>query len=457
MRKLILIISLVFGIAIHTKSQSLDSIAIRRIYNTTLAEQKSSQWLGQLCLNIGHRLSGSQQAEQAVNWADSLMNSLSFDVYKQECMVPVWVRGAEEQAWIISGNNKIEVPVLALGGSISTPPNGIRGKIVEVKNFEELDKLADLGQVNGKIVFYNTPMDQTKINTFEAYGEAVRYRWAGAIRAAGYGAIGAVVRSVTTALDDIPHTGTMGYSDTIKKIPSCAISSKGAETLSRLRRGNPNLEFLFQFQTKTHPDAKSYNVIGELKGTEKPDEIIVVGGHLDSWDVGQGAHDDGAGCVQAIEALYVLKSLGIPLKRTVRAVMFMNEENGSRGGKKFAEVAKLKNEKIIAAIESDAGGHVPRGFGFKGDSAKVAAVMKYKELFTPYMTDYWKPGYGGEDIRHLEDLGTLLIGFHPDSQRYFDYHHSANDTFDKVNSRELALGSATMAALIFLISQYGVD
>jgi hypothetical protein len=385
------------------------------------------------------------------------MRALKFNVYRQECMVPFWSRGPKEQAWIVTRDNKIEVPILALGGSVATPPEGIKAKIVEVKSFDELDVLGKTGQVRGKIVFFNKIMDPAYINPFEAYGEAVRYRWEGAMRAARHGAAAVVVRSMTTAIDDFPHTGSMGYNDTTLKIPACAISTRAAETLSKFRIGNPDLEFHFIQQPKSGPDVKSYNVIGEIKGTEKPDEIIVVGGHLDSWDVGHGAHDNGTGCVQAIEALHLLKSLNIPLKRTVRVVMFMNEENGGRGGAKFAELARKNKEKIIAAIESDAGGHTPRGFSFKGDARKIEKAMRFRNYFTPYLADLWGPGYGGADINHLEDLGTLLIGFRPDSQRYFDYHHSQNDTFDKVHPRELALGSASMAALIYLLSQYGVE
>lgn len=442
---------------VPVSAQDMDSAYIKMIYNKALREQQSYGWLEELCLDIGHRLSGSPQAERAVKWADSLMRALKFNVYRQECMVPFWSRGPKEQAWIVTRDNKIEVPILALGGSVATPPEGIKAKIVEVKSFDELDVLGKTGQVRGKIVFFNKIMDPAYINTFEAYGEAVRYRWEGAMRAARHGAAAVVVRSMTTAIDDFPHTGSMGYNDTTLKIPACAISTRAAETLSKFRIGNPDLEFHFIQQPKSGPDVKSYNVIGEIKGTEKPDEIIVVGGHLDSWDVGHGAHDNGTGCVQAIEALHLLKSLNIPLKRTVRVVMFMNEENGGRGGAKFAELARKNKEKIIAAIESDAGGHTPRGFSFKGDARKIEKAMRFRNYFTPYLADLWGPGYGGADINHLEDLGTLLIGFRPDSQRYFDYHHSQNDTFDKVHPRELALGSASMAALIYLLSQYGVE
>ncbi len=438
-------------------AQDLDSAYIRMIFNQALREQKSYEWLRELCLNIGHRLSGSPQAERAVRWADSLMRSLGFNVYRQEVMVPYWSRGPKEKAWIVTSTQQTEVPVLALGGSIATPPEGVKAKVVEVKNFEELEGMARKGMVRGRIVFYNVMMDPTYSNPFAAYSEAVRYRWAGAIEAARHGAVGVVVRSMTTAVDDFPHTGSMSYNDTVPKIPACAISTRAANMLSRMRIGNPDLEFHFIQLPKTGMDVKSYNVVGEIKGSRKPEEIIVVGGHLDSWDVGHGAHDNGTGCVQTIEALHLIKSLGIVPERTIRVVMFMNEENGGRGGAKHAELARKKKEKIIAAIESDAGGHTPRGFGFKGDSLQVARVMRFQKYFTPYMADLWGRGYGGADINHLQDMGTLLINFRPDPQRYFDYHHSENDTFDKVNPRELAMGSASIAALLYLLSRYGTD
>jgi hypothetical protein len=346
--------------------------------------------------------------------------------------------------------------------SVPTPREGLTAEVIEVKNFEMLDALGRQGKLKDKIVFYNTPMDPTHINTFKAYGEAVRYRWSGAMRAAPYGAVGVVVRSMTLAQDDAPHTGSMGYSDTIPKIPACAISPKGADRLSEMRRSHPNLRFHFTLTCETLPDAPSYNVIGEIKGSEFPEEIVTVGGHLDAWDLGVGAHDDGAGCVQAAEVLRIFKSLNIRPKRTLRAVMFMNEENGGRGGEKYAREAKEKGEKHIAAIESDAGGLAPRGLSFKGDTALVEKLWNWRPLFSPYLADHWFHGYGGADINHLgtelcPELDCLvLMGLSPDSQRYFDYHHSTNDTMDKINKREVELGAALLAAMAYLLTEYGI-
>lgn len=453
---------LLFSFSVAT-AQSKDSIVIRKIYTEALTSGKAYDWLDYLSNKIGARLSGSPQAANAVEWGADLFSSLKVNVIKQECMVPHWVRGEKEEATIIPDKIKtlvaMHVPICALGGSIATPANGITAKVVEVKSFDELEKL-ERKNIEGKIVFFNGPMDPAKINTFMAYGAAVEQRWAGAMKAAPYGAVGVVVRSMTLALDDYPHTGSMGYADTIPKIPACAISTSGANQLSDMLKNDPQTKFKFKMSCQTLPDEKSYNVIGEIKGSEYPDEYIIVGGHLDSWDLAQGASDDGTGVVQAAEVLNLFQTLGIKPKRTIRAVMFMNEENGSRGGEKYAELAKSNKEKHIAAIESDGGGFTPRGFSFKGDTVMVENILQWSTLFEPYKNNEWTRGYGGADINHLAENCTsdctLLVGLSPDSQRYFDYHHAATDTFDKVNRRELELGAASMAALVYLLDTYGV-
>jgi carboxypeptidase Q len=439
-------------------NHEMDSAIIKKFYNYALTSGNAYEWLDTLSNKIGGRLSGSKEAAQAVTWGEKLFRSLNVNVIKQECMVPHWYRGKEKEMGTImskSTGSYTGVSICALGGSIATPNEGVSGKVIEIKNFEELEKLGRKN-IEGKIVFYNRPMDATQINTFSAYGNAVDQRWAGAMKAAPYGAVGVVVRSMTLAVDDNPHTGSMGYNDTIPKIPACAISTKGANLLSELLKKNPDLEFVFRMSCEKLPDEKSYNVIGEIKGTEHPEEIIVVGGHLDSWDLGKGAFDDGAGVVQSAEVLNLFNALGIKPKRTIRAVMYMNEENGSKGGEKYAELAKQNNEKHIFAIESDAGGTTPRGFSFKGDSLMIEKLLSWKKLFEPYNLYTWFRGYGGADIDHLEKQCPVLSGLSVDSQRYFDYHHAASDTFDKVNKRELELGAASMAALIHLISEYGL-
>lgn len=433
-----------------------DSLFIRQLFDKALSDGKSYDWLRHLTTQIGHRLSGSEGAAQAVQYTRQVMEQEGFDrVFLQNVMVPHWVRGAREKAYIQAGKQKIEVPIAALGGSVATPKAGIRAKVIEVKNFQEL---RDLGKekVQGKIVFFNRPMDPTKLNTFDAYSGAVDQRGNGATEAARMGAVGAIVRSMTTRLDDFPHTGAMRYGTGVPMIPAAGISTNGAELLSKMLKSDPNLEFFFQQNPETLPDALSHNVIGELRGSTNPDEILVVGGHLDSWDLGQGAHDDGSGCVQAIEALRLLKSLGYQPRRTLRAVMFMNEENGLRGGITYADSARSKSEKHIAAIESDRGGFMPRGFGVVGDAAKKAKVVAWQPLLAPYGLHEIGPGGGGADIGPLAQQGTVLLGLIPESQRYFDYHHAASDTFDTVSRRELEMGAASMAAMLYLLDKYGL-
>ena len=347
------------------------------------------------------------------------------------------------------------VNVCALGGSIGTGSSGISANVIEVKSFDELKTLGAKG-VQGKIVFFNRPMDPTKINTFGGYGGAVDQRANGASEAAKLGAIAVLVRSMSSNLEDYPHTGGMRYAPDVAKIPALAISTRHAELLSQHLKDEKDLTFYMENHSETLEDAPSFNVIGEIKGTEFPNEFIVVGGHLDSWDLAQGAHDDGAGCVQSIEVLRLFKQMGYKPKHTIRAVMFMNEENGLRGGMKYAEEAERKKEKHIAAIESDRGGFVPRGFTVPTEAKAKERVRSWKPLLEPYgLSDFSQEG-GGADIGPLAPQGVALIGFLPDSQRYFNYHHTAEDTIDKVDKRELELGSASMAALVYLIDKYGL-
>ncbi|CAI8253825.1 MAG TPA: peptidase M28 family protein [Flavobacteriaceae bacterium] len=430
--------------------------SIATLYETSLTDGASYDWLDHLSNQIGGRLSGSLNAERAVQWGKEELDQMGLDrVYLQEVMVPKWVRGTFEYANIeTSPGNTINVPICALGGSIATPAAGIRAGVVEVQS---IDELKSLGRevIQGKIVFFNRPMNPTNIRTFEAYSDAVDQRTQGAAEASKYGAVAAVVRSMSLRLDDFPHTGATQYKGIplSQRIPASAISTNGAELLSSMLKLNPDLRFFLKQNCKNYPDVLSHNVIGEIKGTEKPEEIIVVGGHLDSWDLGDGSHDDGAGIVQSMEVLRLFKKLNIKPKRTLRVVLFMNEENGLRGGEKYAAEAKRKGESHYFALESDSGGFTPRGFSFDCSNEQFQNLLPLFSYFEPYPVKEFTQGGSGADIGPLKDGKVILAGLRPDSQRYFDYHHAANDTFDAINKRELELGAAAMAALVFLIDQ----
>lgn len=438
-----------------TIEEKIDSTNIKSIFNTALTEGKSYEWLRDLTQNIGARLSGSAAAEKAVLWGEKLMKNTGLDsVWLQPVMVPHWVRGEKEVANYTVNNKKKNVPVCALGFSVATPEEGILAEVIEVKSIQEARELGE--KMKGKIIFFNRPFDNTLINTFSAYGGCVDQRVQGAIVAGEYDAKGVIVRSMTNSIDDFPHTGTMSYGNLPKEkhIPAAAISSRAANILSRDLKENPTLKFFLKQHCKTLPDAPSFNVIGEIKGTETPENIIVVGGHLDSWDLGEGAHDDGTGIVQSLEVAYLFKKLQIKPKNTLRVVFFMNEENGTRGAKKYAELAKLNKENHIGGLESDSGGHTPRGFSIDANSVNTQLLQSWKKLLSPYGLHDLIKGGSGADISPLKSDNVTLVGYKPDSQRYFDYHHTSNDTFDKVNKRELELGSASMASLIYLMDKY---
>ncbi|MEH6769017.1 M28 family peptidase [Maribacter arcticus] len=439
-------------------SQGNDQEQIKKLYDAALTQGKGYDWLNYLSNQIGGRLSGSIQAQQAVNYTKSQLDSLGLDkVWLQPVMVPKWVRGTPEFAYFeTTPGVTTNMAICALGGSVATPPKGIKANIIEVDGIEELATLGK-DKIQGKIVFFNKPMDPTQINTFNAYSNCVDQRYSGALEASKYGALGVIVRSMNLRLDDFPHTGSMGYGEQSvdDRIPAAAISTNAADLLSTSLKLNPEINFYFKQNCKQFEDVESYNVIGEIRGSSKPEEIIVVGGHLDSWDLGDGSHDDGAGCVQSMEVLNLFKKTGYTPKRTIRVVLFMNEENGLRGGTKYAEVAEASNEKHIFALESDSGGFTPRGFTFDSSDKDFDKIKSWKPLFEPYLVHYFEKGGSGADIGPLKKDGLVLAGLRPDSQRYFDYHHAENDTFEHVNKRELELGSASMASLIYLVDTYG--
>ncbi len=438
-----------------TTEEKTDSTKIKQLFNSALTQGQSYEWLRDLTKNVGGRLSGSPEAAKAVVWGERLMKEVGLDsVWLQPVMVPHWVRGAKEEAYYTVNGTKKNVPIAALGFSIATPKNGVTAEVIEVQSLEEATALGE--KMRGKIVFFNGAFDNTLINTFQAYGGCVGQRVRGASVCGVYGAKGVIVRSMTNGIDDYPHTGTMSYGDIPREqyIPTAAISSRAATILSEDLKNTPNLKFYFKQNCETLPDAPSFNVVGELRGSETPENIMVVGGHLDSWDLAEGAHDDGTGIVQSLEVAYLFKKNNIKPKNTLRVVFFMNEENGTRGAKKYAELAKLNRENHIGGLESDAGGHTPRGFSIDANPSNVKLVQSWKKLLAPYGLHDITTGGSGADISPLKGEAVTLVGYRPDSQRYFDYHHTTIDTFDKVNKRELELGSASMASIIYLMDKY---
>lgn len=451
-------ISCFFIISIHAYSQT-DAEIIEKIYQTSLTNGKSYDWLNHLSNQIGSRLSGSLGAERAVTYTKEELEKLGLDkVWLQPVMVPRWVRGAKEYAYIETVPGKTNtVNICALGGSVATPALGIKANVVEVKSFDELSTLGKEA-IMGKIVFFNRPMQADLINTFEAYGGCVNQRYRGAVEASKYGAVGVIVRSMNLRLDDLPHTGVMSYDDipAEKRIPAAAISTNDAEVLSTMLQLDKNINLYFKQNCKQLSDVQSYNVIGEILGSQFPNEYMIVGGHLDSWDLGDGSHDDGAGVVQSMEVLRLIKELKIKPKRSLRVVLFMDEEISGSGAEKYAAEVKQKNENHVFALESDAGGFSPRGFSFDCSDANFNQVLTWQPLFKPYLIHYFEKGETGVDVEYLKNDKIVLAGLVPDSQRYFDYHHANNDTFDAINKRELELGAATMASLVFLFDKYGV-
>ena len=443
-----------------TLSSQTDEKIISSIFSKALTESKSYNWLNYLSNQIGGRLSGSLEAQKAVEWSKNELDKLGFDdVYLQPVMVPTWIRGPKEFALIETEPGiTFNVNITALGGSVATPSVGLKASVVEVTGLEELKGLGK-EKIDGKIVFFNRPMDPEYISTFTAYGTAVDQRALGALEASKYGAIGVIVRSMTLRIDDFPHTGGLTYGNLpeSKRIPAAAISTKGANKLSDLLKIKPNLKFLFRQQSKTIRDSQSYNVIAEIKGSEYPNEVILVGGHLDSWDIGDGAHDDGAGVVHSMDLLNIFNKISYTPKRTIRVVLFMNEENGGRGSNKYKEIADRDGVNHIFAIESDAGGFRPLGFSFTCSDSNFLKILEWKKLFAPYFVNVFIKGGSGADISNLRKPDNILAGLRPNSQKYFDYHHTEIDTFDNVNKRELELGSAAVASLVYLFDKYGVQ
>jgi carboxypeptidase Q len=424
---------------------------IRSIFDEALTNQTAFDQLRYICKNTKGRIPGSAAAAEAVEFTRlALLKSGADSVWLQKVPVPHWERGFEQCRVVSASLGQEDLAITALGLSVGTPQEGIISRVIEVHDFEELKTLGR-SNIEGRIVFFNRPADNKLINSFAGYSGAVNQRTQGASEASKYGAVAVIVRSATQALDNFPHTGVNHYDENVKKIPAVAVSTMGAELLSQWLKTDQNLMVHLVSTCKNFPDTWSYNVIGEIRGTKKPNEYISVGGHLDAWDIAEGAHDDAGGCVQSIEMIRIFKKLGVRPKRTVRAVMFMNEEMSGTGGRTYAEEAKRKGEIQYAALESDRGVMSPRGFGFDAEGTRLEKLIGLASFFSPYSIRDFDQGGGGSDISPLKPMGTLLIGSIPETQRYFYYHHSANDTFEQVNFREFQMGSAATASLIYLI------
>jgi hypothetical protein len=442
-----------------------DSALIRRLADTILTDGKAYGNLSVLTKQVGARLSGSAGYYKAEKWGVAALTDASAGkVYLQECMVPHWVRGGRDSASFVDRSAskapgtwatlKAPLDILALGNSVGTGSAGIAAPVVLIHDFDELERRKD--EIKGKIVFYNYKFNPFLIETFRAYGDAVRYRAMGPSRAAKYGAVAVLVRTMGEGVDNNPHTGALMYNDSFPKIPAAAVGLRDANMLARfLERGDQATLYL---RTMAHmlPDTVAHNVIGEIRGSEFPDQYITVGGHLDSWDPAEGAQDDGAGCVQSIEVLRALQAIGYKPRHTIRVVLFANEENGGRGGRKYAAAAKEAGEKHILGLESDAGGFTPRAFSLALNDAQLAAIRPWLTLLQPYGVYEFVKGGGGSDVTPMgSQLGAVVGELLPDSQRYFDLHHSRADVLENVNKRELELGTVNMAALIYLVDKYG--
>ena len=449
----ITVVFILFLISHLLKAQEPAKV-LSSVFDEALTDRTAYNNLEYLCKHTKGRIAGSVAAEKAIEFTrQAMINAGADTVWLQKVPVPHWIRGVERCSVTSSVSGKKELAITALGLSVGTDEQGITSKVVEVHDFEELKNIGLQG-IQGKIVFFNRPFDNKLINSFAAYGGAVNQRTVGPSEASRYGAIAVIVRSMTQSLDNFPHTGITHYADNVNKIPAVAVSTLDAELLSQWLKTDPSLTVNLVSTCRNYPDTISYNVIGEVYGSLKPNEYITVGGHLDAWDIAEGAIDDGGGCMQAIETIRIYKKLGIKPKRTVRVVLFMNEEMTTTGGKTYAEEAKRKGEIHYAALESDRGVMSPLGFSFDTDSLKLEKLRSLTSWFAPYNIRDFDKGGGGSDIAPLKALGALQIGYIPDSQRYFWYHHSANDTFEQVNIRELQMGSAAIASLIYLIDLF---
>lgn len=440
---------LLFSMAASAQEKG-DSLQFSSISGEILNHGKAYTELRELTKTIGHRLSGSASYEKAVQWAAQKLREAGADkVWLQEVTVPVWQRGRESMQLRTAAGKWKTVKMLSLGNSEGTGGKDVSGEVIMVKSMAEYEKLA-AEQVKDKILFFNYPFSQSSVETFKSYGDAARYRVTAASLTAKKGGKFAIIRSLSSAFDDVPHTGAMRY-DSDRKIPAVAVGNTTADELEALvKTGKVTVKLNSSCGMKG--EKQSHSVIGEITGSQDS-SVMVVGGHLDSWDVGEGAHDDGTGIVQSIEVLRTFKKLGIRNRHTLRVVCFANEENGVKGGLAYAKAAKENNEKHLFAIESDAGGFSPRGISLEMAPAERQLIQGWRKLFLPYGVYDFKNTFSGTDLYPLHDLGIPTAELVPDSQRYFDIHHTEEDTFEKVNRRELLMGAVVMTQLIYMVDK----
>jgi hypothetical protein len=441
---LVLIPALASGAPAAERDETVD-----RLIGVGLESDGAYRKLAFLTDRIGPRLSGSENLQKAVRWTAEEMRRDGLDrVWTEKVMVPHWVRGAETGKILAPAEHPLIV--MALGMSDPTPPGGITAEVVEVSSLEDVKALGD--SAKGRIVLFNRKIFPNG-GSERGYGSGVGLRYSGASEAARVGAVGMLIRSLATADLRTPHTGAMAYMDDAPRIPAAAITPEDAELIHRFLAAGERVKVSFTLGCKNLPDAPSANVLGEVRGSEKPDEIVVIGGHLDSWDVGTGAQDDGAGCAIAMEAMRLIKASGRRPRRTIRAVLFTNEENGLRGGKNYAEVHAAELPRHVAAIESDSGGARPLGFGVSGGPEGLAAVKKLAEALAVFAADETTDGGGGADISPMADAGVPLLGLRQDGTHYFDIHHTMADTLDKVDPHDLAMNATAMAVMAWSLAQ----
>ena len=439
--KIILIIAVMLSQSFGESIKSKYVETSLKIISKSLTDSTAYNRLGYMCDTFGPRLSGSKNLENAINWILKEMNNDGLENVKGEKVaVPTWIRG-KESVTLLSPFKK-ELSMLGLGGSIATPRGGLKAEVIVVNDWDELESRSN--EVPGKIVLFNAP--------FTSYGETVAYRYSGASAAAKHGAVASLIRSIGPWSMNTPHTGVMAYKDDVQKIPHAALTMEDAMMLSRIHDRNDKIIVKLDMNARMVADRWSHNVLGEIKGSIYPEEVVVVGGHIDSWDVGQGAHDDGGACIASWEVLRLIKELGLKPKRTIRCVMWTNEENGGKGNKGYRDMHMDEMDKHVLAIESDGGVFSPEGFGFSGNDSAREIVEEIHELMKPIGANTISEGGRAADVAPLNDEGVPVMSLKVDGSKYFWYHHTNADTFDKIDFNEFNRCIAAMAIMAYVVA-----